>query len=156
MATREDISVACGVVRDSLVVMRWAASEGRTAEGADLVPSALRPSLVEAVDEVHDGPFRQAMRIFDYEDEEYPYQRVSDILDSVGWYGAQRVFKEQALDLAGRPEVVLAAQGGPRPRGRVWRRFIRVLDAGLESLSAIPGVEPILELKGFVEAAQDE
>lgn len=157
MATQEDIMFARRVVRDSLVTLRWAASEeGADDEGHPVVLPSLKPSLSGPVREVHDGPFELAMRIFDGANPEFPSERLSRVLDDAGWYGAQLAFKDQALEAAGRQEVVDAAEGGPRPRGRVWRRFLRVLDAGLQSLSAVPGVEPVLELKDFVEASQSE
>ena len=157
MATEDDIQFARGVVRDSLVILRWAASNaGVDEEGVDVVPAALKPALAEAVEEVSDGPFQLAMITFDDQNPEFPRYRLGEVLDAVGWSGAQRRFKEQALEEAGREEVVGAAEGGPQPRGRIWKRFLKVLDAALQSLSALPGVEAVAELKDFVEASRAE
>jgi hypothetical protein len=158
MADADEIAFARAVVRDALVVLRWAASvDGVDAEGRPVVSPALKPFMAEAVEEIHDGAFTHALRILDGEDPDYPPERVSAALDSVGWSGASRAFKERALDEAGRQEVMDAADhGGPKPKGRIWKKFLKVLNAALGSLSVIPGVEPIKELKDFAESATSE
>jgi hypothetical protein len=154
MADPHEVAFARGVVRDSFVVLRWAASEeGLDDEGAPVVSPGLRQFMAPAVEEVHDGAYSQALRILDGNDPDYPPERVSADLDSVGWSGAQRIFKEQTLKEAGRHEVMDAVEhGGPRPKRRIWQKFFRVLNVALESLSIIPGVEPIKELKDFAES----
>jgi hypothetical protein len=154
MATAEDARFARGVVRDSLVSLRWAASaDGQADDGLDLVPASLKPAMARAVEEIHDGPFRQALGILDGEDPEFPPERVSATLDAVGWSGEQLAFKRQVLEEAGRREVMAATEGGPRPRRKVWKKFMAVVNAALGSLSAIPGVDTVKEIKDFSEAS---
>jgi len=82
---------------------------------------------------------------------------VSAALDSVGWSGASRAFKEQALDEAGRQDIMAAVERrGPKPRRRIWKKFLKVLNVALGSLSVIPGVEPIKQLKDFAEGATSD
>jgi len=158
MADANDVAFARGVIRDSLVVLGWAASEdGTDDEQNPVVSPSLKASMAAAVEEVHDGAFAQALRILDGEDPGMPPEEVSAALDRVGWSGASRVFKEQALVEAGRSEVMDAVdRGGPKPRNRVWRKFLKMLNVALGSLSVIPGVEQIKELKDFAETASSD
>jgi hypothetical protein len=120
MADADEIAFARAVVRDALAVLHWAASvDGVDAEGRPVVSPALKPFMAEAVEEIRDGAFTHALRILDGEDPDYPPERVSAALDSVGWSGASRAFKERALDEAGRQEVMDAAdRGGPEAEGK--------------------------------------
>jgi hypothetical protein len=158
MAEAFEISFARDVVRDAIVVLQWAASaDGLDDEGRPVVSPSLKESMAAAVEEVHATAFVRADGILGGEDPDYPLERVSDALDSVGWSGASRAFKEQALEEAGRQEVMRAVDpGSPKPRGRIWKRFIKVLNAALGSLSVIPGVEPIKQLKDFAEGTTSD
>jgi hypothetical protein len=158
MAEDFEISFARDVIRAAIEALRWAASdEGLDDEDQPVVLPGLRDSLAAAVEEVRDTAFAQADKILAGQDPDYPIGRVSDALDSVGWSGASRDFKEQALEEAGRQEVMRAVdQGGPKPPRRIWKKFLNVLNAALGSLTVIPGVEPIKELKDFAHAATSD
>jgi hypothetical protein len=158
MADASDVEFARGVIRDSLVLLRWAASaDGIDDEQNPLVPDTLKPAMAAAVEEVHDGAFTRALRILDGEDPAFSQDDVRAALDSVGWSGASRAFKEQALNEGGREEVMGAVErGGPKPRGKVWKKFLKLLNIALGSLSIVPGVEQIKELKDFAETASEE
>jgi hypothetical protein len=158
MADEFEIGFARDVVRDAIEALRWAASdEGLDADGEPVVAPRLRDSLAAAVEEVRATAFARADSILAGEDPGYPIEGVSDALDSVGWSGASRAFKEQALDEAGRQEVMRAVdQGGPKPPRRIWKKFLNVLNAALGSLTVIPGVEPIKELKDFAHGATSD
>src|SRR6266487_6584561 len=98
MADASDVAFARGVIRDSLVALKWAASaDGTDNEQNPVVSLSLKRALAAAVEEVEDGAFTQALRILDGEDSSFPPDQVSAALDSVGWSGASRAFKEQAL-----------------------------------------------------------
>jgi hypothetical protein len=157
-ADANDIEFARRLIIDSVLALRWAASDaGVDNEQNPVVSPNLKPFMAGAVEEVHDGAFQQALRILNGDDPDFPPENVSAALDSVGWTGASRIFKEQALNEAGREEVMAAVDGhGPNPRRMVWRKFLKVLNVALGSLSVIPGVEPIKELKDFAEATSSD
>lgn len=158
MADDFEIRFARDVVTDAIVALRWAASEeGLDDEGRPVVSLSLKESMAAAVEEVHDTAYARAVGTLNGQDPDYPFEWVSDALDGVGWSGASRAFKEQALEEAGRREVMRAVDpGGPKPRGRIWKKFLKVLNAALGSLSVIPGVEPIKQLKDFAEGATSD
>lgn len=158
MADASDVAFAREVIRNSLVALRWAASpEGIDDEQNPVISHTLKPAMAAAVEEVHGGAFARALRILDGEDPDFSEDDVRAALDSVGWSGASRAFKEQALNEGGREEVMGAVEGGgPKPRGKVWKKFLKLLNIALGSLSIIPGVEQLKELKDFAETASEE
>ena len=79
------------------------------------------------------------------------------MLEIAGWKDALRELKLQVLEHNGRSDVMEVARrgrsGGGRLRNRVFRGFLGALNAALDSLSGLPGVGAIKELKDFLERA---
>jgi hypothetical protein len=155
-----DAAACLGVVRDAMDLLQWCARpdatliDEETGGRARVVPDDLRESYLAAVLQLREAHFRAAEAALRGETEEYPSARVDEILEAAGWTGPLRDFKLRALDLGGRREA-MAVVREPQARimgRRLWRRFVPLLNAALESLSGIPGVAAIQELKDFVEA----
>lgn len=161
MATDLDLAAARDLVEDATRVLDWSA--GREAllvndagEQVHVVPIELIDSYGEAVDQARKDLFELALLTFRSENIGFTREQVLEALDRAGWTGPMREFKLRAILMSGRPSVMEAATRG-RARGgsisgRIFRRFLTALNAALGSLGAVPGVDGIREMKGFLES----
>ncbi len=124
-----------------------------------VIPEPLIGRYRETLDQFEAQCFALALMTLQGANRSFPIELVLAELDRVAWTGPALGFKLAVLDANGREEVVstaTAGTGGGRLRGRVFRPFVRVLNAALGSLTGVPGVGAIKELKDFVEGARGE
>lgn len=162
-ATREDMGVVHDLVLDATLLLDWASGsrsrllDMETNAPKIVVAEPLRDSYRAAVDQARDEAFALALATLRGENRGFPPELVLALLEIAGWTDALRDFKLQVLEYNGRSEVMEVARGGRsgggRIRGRVFRGFLGALNAALDSLSGLPGVGAIKELKDFLERA---
>jgi len=118
------------------------------------MPLALADAYRRALDQAQEH-FELALLTLRGDNRGFPLQSVLAVLQLAAWTGDLRDFKLLALEYAGRSEVMKVASRGRTGGGVLQRfifgRFLRTLDAALDSLGDIPGVAAIGELKTFVE-----
>jgi hypothetical protein len=162
-ATGEDMAAVHSVVSDAVGILDWSGGgdsyleDDETGERAPVVTSGLRDRYRAAVDQAREEAFDLALSTLRGENPAFPRSSVLAVLELVGWTGALRDFKLEVLDYNGRPEVTAVTQGGRTGGGgirrRLFRGFLGALNAALDSLSGLPGVGAIKELKDFLERA---
>ena len=159
MATVEDAAAVSGLVADTAQLLDWCAGfEAQiTREDDEDVPavsSDLRDSYAAAVDQLSEQ-VTLALTTLAGGNPSFPQDVVLDVLARAGWDGALRDFKLQVLEQSGRSEIRERTGGGRVRGGRIRRAlvgpFMGVLNAALDSLTGIPGVAAIKELKDFLE-----
>jgi hypothetical protein len=162
VATPDEVEAARLVVSNAMSLLDWCAGldamllsdDGET---VPVLPEDLREAYGDAVDELRAEHYELADTTFSGNNEQLGFEEVTRILGAVGWTGRLLQFKLGVLEHAGRREVMeVAGQGrggGGRIRRRVFSGFLGVLNAALDSLSGIPGVGAIKELKDFLERA---
>jgi hypothetical protein len=150
---------AFGVVSDAADLLRWCAEpEARLIDDAEelhlVLPEHLLESYRAALMEFDRRHFRLALQTLAGENEFFPVEALIPLLVSVGWTGPALDFKLSVLEHTGREEVMATARagGGGRIRRRIFKAFVPALNAALGSLSGVPGVGAIKELKDFIEA----
>jgi hypothetical protein len=160
MASRDDAEAVAGLVLDTGDFLDWFAApealvEEPNGEIAAALPADLHALYAEAADQIR-GQVELALVTLAGDNPGFSMNLVFDILARAGWDGALRDFKLAVLDRSGRPEVRDATRGGrERVGGRIRRAvlgpFMGALNAALDSLSGIPGIAAIKELKDFLE-----
>jgi hypothetical protein len=152
---------AYGVVNDAAYLLRWCAEpEARliddTEESHLVLPERLLESYRAAIMQFADRYFPLALQTLAGDNEVFPLEALIPLLVSVGWTGPALDFKLGVLELTGREEVMATARagGGGRIRRKVFRAFVPALNAALGSLSGVPGVGAIKELKDFIEVVR--
>jgi hypothetical protein len=166
MATVDDAQEARRVIEDSLVLLDWSAGndsglyvdEGEEGGSSQVVSDPeLRQLFGAAVDQLRASQGQLAMLTLFGDNPEFPMRQVLEVLTAVGWDGALLAFKLRTLSVSGREEVMDTARGGRFGGGgvrrRIFRGFLPALNAALGSLSGLPGVGAIQEVKNFLEAA---
>ncbi|MGA5823316.1 hypothetical protein ACPC54_36315 [Kitasatospora sp. NPDC094028] len=163
MATPQDVNAVLAIVDDALRVLDWSAGDASSLVDDGLavpvVSDELRPGFAAAVDQVltSGGAGDLALRTLRGANPAFPMDQVLQALAQNGWDGALLTFKLQALAAGGRADVMATAGrgrgGGGGIAGRPFHKFLKILDAALGSLGAIPGVDVIKELKEFLEAS---
>ncbi len=164
-AAREDAVEVLALVTDAVQVLDWAASndayvlDDELERAQRLMPESLLGAYQEALDQARQEAFALAILTLSGENPTFPIEAVLATLQLAGWTGALRAFKLQVLEESGRSEVRQATSGGRRGgggiRGRVLGGFLGALNAALDSLSGVPGVAVIKELKDFLERAAE-
>jgi len=160
MATEQDAAVVSDLVADAAQLLDWCAgpeAQITAGKGEDTpaVPYGLRDSYAAAVDQLAVGQLALALVTLAGGNDSFPMDRVLAVLPDAGWDGALRDFKLGALERAGRAEVRERTAGGRDGGGRIRRAllgpFLGALNAALDSLTGVPGVAAVKELKDFLE-----
>jgi hypothetical protein len=169
MATLGDAEEARRIIVDSLMLLDWSAGSdsilygdgGRDGGTSQVVSDdELRQSFGPAVDQLAESQGRLALLTLSGDNPAFPMEQVLELLAAVGWDGALLTFKLRTLSVSGREEVMETARrgrsGGGQIRRRIFRRFLPALNAALGSLSGLPGVGAVQEVKNFLEAASSD
>lgn len=156
-ADQADVEAVHSLVLDATQFLDWCAgSESLLSDDDERFPvlgGELREAYRAALEQAEEY-FSLALRTLRGENPEFPLTEVLDAIELAGWTGALRDFKLQVLERSGRTEVMEVAKEG-RVGGGVIRRFVfgrfkSALNAALDSLTEVPGVGLIKELKDFV------
>jgi hypothetical protein len=160
MATAEDAGVVSDLVADAARLLDWCAGPEALItwdDGEDVpaVPPDLLAGYAAAVDQLAAEQVALALSTLAGGNDSFPIDRVLAVLARAGWDGALRDFKLQVLEQTGRAEVRERTAGGRAGGGRIRRAllgpFMGALNAALDSLTGVPGVAAIKELKDFLE-----
>jgi hypothetical protein len=151
------------VVLDATLLLDWSGGgdasllDEETEEQTPVVASSLADSYRAAIEQAREQAFTLALTTLRGENSGFPPAAVLALLEMAGWTDALRDFKLQVLEHNGRSEVMDVARGGQTGGGRIRRKvfkgFIGALNAALDSLSGLPGVGVIKELKDFLEGS---
>jgi hypothetical protein len=146
------------VVNDATYLLRWCAEpEARLVDDSEelhlVLPERLLESYRAAIMQFETSYFPLALQILAGENDAFPLEALIPLLVSVGWTGPALDFKLGVLEHTGREEVMATARGGRGGgiRRKIFGAFVPVLNAALGSLSGVPGVGAIKELKDFIE-----
>jgi hypothetical protein len=156
LATADDLGEVSRLLADAVLVLGWCASPDAMVlnpeEAAEpvIVPDDLRVDYAAA--------FAQLTGLVpDYETyfgRTGGVEEWGPVVDRAGWSGPLLQFKLRILRRGGRDRVVRWARGHRPPiTRRLLKWFLEILNIALDSLSAIPGVDLIKELKEFLERA---
>ena len=164
-ATEEDVAAVRELIADAIQLLDWSGGSDSSLlteeeEQVPVVSDELADLYREALAQAQTEHFPLALATMDGENRSFPISLVLAILEQVAWTGSLRAFKLEVLEQSGRGEVMEVARagrtGGGRVRRWIFRRFKGALNAALDSLSALPGVAVIKELKDFLgEAGSD-
>jgi hypothetical protein len=150
---------AYSVVNDATHLLRWCAEpEARLIDDAEemhlVLPEVLLESYRATVMQFEERYFPLALLTLAGGNDAFPLDTLIPLLMAAGWTGPALDFKLGVLEHTGREEVMATARAGGGIRRRIFRAFVPALNAALGSLSGVPGVGAIKELKDFIEAAR--
>jgi len=162
-ASPEDMGAVHDVVLDATRLLDWSGGpeaflfDEQANEQRPVVVPSLADSYRAAINQARDEVFALALMTLRGDNPNFPPSAVLALLEIAGWTDALRDFKLQVLEYNGRSEVMEVAREGQGRGGgirrRIFRGFIGALNAALDSLSGLPGVGAIKELKDFLERA---
>lgn len=171
-------SYAALVVLDNVMITLWAIVD----DDAQVIPADLRVAYANALEEL-EASYYAAVEVLQGRDAAWSVGRLNRNLYRVGWHGAQLDFKLAVLGATGFDEIgneewhALVGLGPleafrrrrPQPRtgeglrdqavrkggmvGRAVQKLLPAVNSALDSLSDLPGVHAIKEVKGFAESA---
>lgn len=164
-ATDDDMTAVHDLIDDTTSLLRWSGSSDsqliaeNSDERARVVAPSLETSYRAAIEQAQSEAFDLALRTLRGQNPDFPPSAVLTLLEAAGWSGALATFKLEVLEYNGRSDVLDVVQtnptGGGGIRRRVFRGFLGALNAALDSLSGLPGVGVIKELKDFLERAAE-
>jgi ribosomal protein S28E/S33 len=162
-ASEDDVAAVRDLVGDATQVLVWASSTQSSliedsGERVPVIPPQLLAAYQAAVEQAVVEAFQLAFETLVGANPNFTMADVLDTIERAGWTGSLRDFKLQVLEHRGRSEVTAvtrqAAPGGGIGR-RIFRSFLGALNSALDSLSGVPGIAVIKELKDFLEGASD-